>query len=403
VITRDDVLAAHSRIRAHIRRTPTVQVAAPSTPLWIKCEFMQYTGCFKARGALNRVMAAQELGELDPQVGIVAASGGNAGLANAYAAARVGVPATVFVPETAPPVKVARILAYGAEVRRVGTEYAEAYTAAIDFAEQSGAVFCHAYDQIEVAAGAGTLVDETIDDEPSIETVIVAVGGGGLLAGVLAGLDGRAQVVAVEPTAAPTLNAALRAGTPVDVSVSGIAADSLGASRVGKIAFDVARRFGVESVLVDDSAIISAREQLWNEYRIVAEHGAAAAYAALSSGVYAPSRDERVAVLISGANTAPATLATGGSRSGRAGNLGVSVPPSLGTNASGASGGIHVSSADQNHHCVEPGLSRSRNAGRKTATRPSTSIGSDNARNVACSPAASASGPAMISPSGPAA
>ena len=313
MITRDDVLAAHSRIRAHIRRTPTVQVAAPSTPLWIKCEFMQYTGCFKARGALNRVMAAQELGELDPQVGIVAASGGNAGLANAYAAARVGVPATVFVPETAPPVKVARILAYGAEVRRVGTEYAEAYTAAIDFAEQSGAVFCHAYDQIEVAAGAGTLVDETIDDEPSIETVIVAVGGGGLLAGVLAGLDGRAQVVAVEPTAAPTLNAALRAGTPVDVSVSGIAADSLGASRVGQIAFDVARRFGVESVLVDDSAIISAREQLWNEYRIAAEHGAAAAYAALSSGVYTPSRDERVAVLISGANTAPATLATGGS------------------------------------------------------------------------------------------
>jgi threonine dehydratase len=177
VITRDDVLAAHSRIRDHIRRTPVVQVAAPSTPLWIKCEFMQYTGCFKARGALNRLMAAQERGELDRQVGVVAASGGNAGLANAYAAARVGVPATVFVPETAPPVKVARILAYGAEVRRVGTEYAEAYTAAIDFAEQSGAVFCHAYDQVEVAAGAGTLVDETIDDEPSIETVIVAVGG----------------------------------------------------------------------------------------------------------------------------------------------------------------------------------------------------------------------------------
>ena len=203
MITRDDVLAAHSRIRDHIRRTPVVQVAAPSTPLWIKCEFMQYTGCFKARGALNRVMAAQERGELDRQVGVVAASGGNAGLANAYAAARVGVPATVFVPETAPPVKVARILAYGAEVRRVGTEYAEAYTAAIDFAEQSGAVFCHAYDQIEVAAGAGTLVDETIDDEPSIETVIVAVGGGGLLAGVLAGLDGRARVVAVEPVGSP--------------------------------------------------------------------------------------------------------------------------------------------------------------------------------------------------------
>ena len=126
MITRDDVLAAHSRIRDHIRRTPVVQVAAPSTPLWIKCEFMQYTGCFKARGALNRVMAAQERGELDRQVGVVAASGGNAGLANAYAAARVGVPDTVFVPETAPPVKVARILAYGAEVRRVGTEYAEA-------------------------------------------------------------------------------------------------------------------------------------------------------------------------------------------------------------------------------------------------------------------------------------
>ncbi|MGC0367623.1 threonine dehydratase [Rhodococcus sp. 27YEA15] len=310
MLTRSDVLAADVQIREHIRRTPLVQVYGSPQPLWLKCEFMQHTGSFKARGAFNRVFSAKSRGELDPAVGIVAASGGNAGMANAYAAARAGVPATVFVPLTAPPVKVARLREYGALVRQVGNEYVEAFDAAIEYASQTGAVFCHAYDQLEIAAGAGTLAEEILHDEPEIDTVIVSVGGGGLLAGVLAGIDGRAKVVAVEPRTIPTLNAALTAGKPLDVSVSGIAADSLGARRIGNVAFDTASKIAVSSVLVDDVDIDAARTRLWTEYRIAAEHGAATAYAALTSGAYTPTTGERVCVVICGANTDPATLAT---------------------------------------------------------------------------------------------
>lgn len=310
MITRDDVGQAARRTAGLIRRTPVMEADANSFPgkVWFKCEFMQHTGTFKARGALNRILASKERGELRADVGVVVASGGNAGLANAYAAAQLGVPATVFVPEAAPAVKVAKLKAIGAAVVQGGAEYAAAYQAAVARAEETGAVYCHAYDQPEIAAGAGTVGTELLEQVPDVDTILVAVGGGGLMAGVAAAVEGSAKVVAVEPATAPTLHAALAAGEPVDVAVSGVAADSLGARRIGDIGFSVALRCGVESVLVTDEQIVAARSALWNDYRIVVEHGAAAAFAALASGAYVPRMDERVAVILCGANTDPATL-----------------------------------------------------------------------------------------------
>ncbi len=304
MITRDDVLSARTRIAPYVRHTPLLAADG----LWFKCEFLQSTGVFKTRGAFNRQLAAQERGELDPAVGIVTASGGNAGLANAHAASVLGVPAHVFVPENAPAVKVALLRSYGAEVVQVGREYAEAYAAAVQHAAESGALFCHAYDQPEIAAGAGTLAEEILQDEPRVDTIVVAVGGAGLFAGIAASAEGRAKVVAVESENCPTLHAALAAGEPVDVSVSGVAADSLGARRIGDIGWALAERTKPTSVLVADEAIVEARARLWRDYRIPAEHGAAAAYAALTSGAYTPAPDERVAVVICGANTDPTTL-----------------------------------------------------------------------------------------------
>lgn len=292
-----------------MRHTPIWAAGDGDPGVWFKLEFHQLTGTFKARGALNRVLAAQEDGRLDPNVGIVVASGGNAGLANAYAARAVGVPATVFVPERAPLVKVERLRAYGAHVVTIGSEYAEAAQAAADYARESGAVLNHAYDQLEIVAGAGTLGLEIVQDlAGQVDTVIVAVGGGGLLAGVAAAVEGRARVVAVEPTQAPTLHAALAAGAPTEVAVGGVAADSLGARRIGDLGWTVATRTGVASVLVDDEQIVAARQHLWDEYRMVVEHGAATAFAALQSGVYRPADGERVVVVLCGANTDPSDL-----------------------------------------------------------------------------------------------
>jgi threonine dehydratase len=305
VITRADVDAAAARIAGRVRVTPVVEVDAGAA--WFKLELLQHTGTFKARGAFNRVLSARESGELVPHVGIVVASGGNAGLANAYAAAAVGVPATVFVPTTAPAVKVARLRAYGATVVQAGSEYAEAYEAAVDHATAAGAVYVHAYDQPEVAAGAGVCGAELLA-QVEVDTILVAVGGGGLVAGVAAAAEGVAKVVAVEPVTCPTLHTALHRGGPVDIAVSGIAADSLGARRIGEIAYAVATRAGVQSVLVTDEDLIDARRRLWDEHRIVVEHGAAAAFAALTSGAYVPERGERIAILLCGANTDPSDL-----------------------------------------------------------------------------------------------
>lgn len=310
MITRADVDQAARRTAGLTRLTPVMEAdrdAFPG-PVWFKCEFMQHTGTFKARGALNRILASKERGELRPEVGVVVASGGNAGLANAYAAAQLGVPATVFVPAAAPAVKVRKLVAIGATVVQGGTEYAAAYQAAVAHARETGAVYCHAYDQPEIAAGAGTVGSELLDQVRGVDTVLVAVGGGGLMAGVAAAVEGQAKVVAVEPETAPTLHAALSAGKPVDVAVSGVTADSLGARSIGDIGFSVAVRAGVESVLVSDDDIVAARSALWDGYRMVVEHGAAAAYAALASGAYVPRPDERVAVILCGANTDPASL-----------------------------------------------------------------------------------------------
>lgn len=306
MITRDDVLAAGDRIRGRVRRTPLL-FPATGDAVWLKCEHLQHCGVFKTRGAFNRQLAARERGELG-EAGIVVASGGNAGLAQAFAARELGIRATVFVPEAAPEVKVRRIEAYGADVRRVGTEYAEAYAAAVAFGTEQGATFAHAYDQPDVAAGAGTLAAEVLEDEPTIDTIVVAVGGGGLYAGVAAAVRGRARVVAVEPELAPTLRRAMDAGEPVDVAVSGVAADSLGARRIGDLAFAAQQAEPPVSVLVSEDDIVTARRRLWHDYRIVSEHGAATAMAALLSGGYVPDDGERVAVVICGANTDPATF-----------------------------------------------------------------------------------------------
>lgn len=305
-MTRQDVLAAARRVEGRVRRTPLLRPSGRDA-VWLKCEFLQHCGVFKTRGAFNRQLAALETGEIG-DAGIVVASGGNAGLAQAFAAQELGIRATVFVPQTAPEVKVARIRRYGADVLRTGTEYAEAYQSAIDFAEEIGAVFAHAYDQLEVVAGAGTVGEEILEDEPAIDTIVVAVGGGGLYAGIAAAALGRARIVAVEPERCATLNQAMHAGEPVDVAVSGVAADALGARRVGAYAFAAQALEPPVSVLVRDEDIVEARTRLWSEYRAASEYGAATAYAALTSGRYVPAPGERVAVVVCGANTDPATL-----------------------------------------------------------------------------------------------
>ncbi|WNV74342.1 threonine/serine dehydratase [Geodermatophilus sp. DSM 44513] len=312
MITRDDVEAARERTAGLVRRTPVTAVAAgdltPDTPVLLKLEQLQHTGSFKARGALNRVLAAAGRGELGP-AGVVAASGGNAGLAVAYAAARQGAAARVYVPTTAPAVKVARLRELGADVVGVGDRYALAYEAAVADAERTGALFCHAYDQPEVCAGQGTLALELLDQvDGGVDTVLVAVGGGGLMAGVAAALEGRARVVGVEPRTVGTFAAALAAGEPVDVPVSGVAADSLGATRLGAVAWAVAGRTGAGSVLVDDADVVAARLSLWEDHRLVVEHGAASVVAALRCGAYRPEPGERVVAVLCGANTAVADL-----------------------------------------------------------------------------------------------
>ncbi|GAA4350672.1 threonine/serine dehydratase [Angustibacter luteus] len=309
-----DVMAARGRIEGSVRRTPVAEVdpaalgvAGGPDPFWLKLELLQHSGSFKARGAFNRLLSARESGHLT-STGVVAASGGNAGLAVAYAAGVVGVPAEIHVPTTAPAVKVARLAALGARVVQEGTEYAHAQESALASAAASGALFCHAYDQPEICAGQGTLGLELAEQVPDVDTVVLAVGGGGLMAGVATALAGRARVVGVEPETIPTLHAALAAGEPVDVDVSGIAADSLGARRLGSIAFEAATANDVPSVLVSEAAIIEARERLWRECRLVVEHGCAAAVAALVEGAYRPDPGERVAVVLCGANTDPRDL-----------------------------------------------------------------------------------------------
>ncbi|AGL15335.1 serine/threonine dehydratase [Actinoplanes sp. N902-109] len=293
--------AAAQRIAGRIRTTPVLDTG----DVLYKLELVQHAGSFKTRGMFNKILTAAEHGL--PAAGIIAASGGNAGLAAAYAAGELGTPAEIYVPATAPPVKVAKLAKLGARVTQVGAEYAEAFEAATARAQQTGAVFCHAYDDPDMVAGNGTLGLELLG-QAEFDTVLVAVGGGGLVAGVAAALHGRKNVVAVEPETSRALHAALVAGHPVDVPVSGIAADSLGARRVGSIAYETATETKLTSLLVADEAIVAARHWLWDEFRLAVEHGTAAAQAALMSGAYVPQPGERVMVLLCGANTNPSDL-----------------------------------------------------------------------------------------------
>ncbi|GAA1674555.1 threonine/serine dehydratase [Kribbella yunnanensis] len=300
----EDVRAAAERISGRVRRTPVIEV---SPGVVFKLELLQHTGSFKPRGAFNRLLLAKENGQLTGQ-GVVAASGGNAGLASAYAARELGVPARIFVPVNAPAPKVAKLRTLGAEVVQVGNEYAEAYAAALIARDETDALLVHAFDQPEIVAGQGTIGLELLEQVDAFDTVLVAVGGGGLVAGIATGVGDRAKVIGVEPVLAPDLHRALEAGQPVDGPVGGVAADSLGSRRLGDIAFAVAQREGIGSLLVEEEAIITARRKLWHDYHLAVEHGAATAFAALDSGVYQPAAGERVVVLVCGANTDPATL-----------------------------------------------------------------------------------------------
>ena len=269
----------------------------------LKLEQLQHTGSFKPRGAFNRILTNQV-----PETGVIAASGGNHGIAVAYVAHRLGHRAEIFVPEICSPVKVERLRSYGAQVSLVGATYAEALVASQERAVQTGALMVHAYDQPEVVTGQGTLGYEFAHQVPDLDTILVAVGGGGLIGGVVAWFAGKVRVIGVEPQAAPTLVMALQAQKPVDVEVSGIAADSLGAGRVGSLAFEMAQRYVERVILVSDESIQFAQRTLWRDLRIVAEPGGATAIAAVLSGAYQPTPGERVGVVICGGNTDPGLL-----------------------------------------------------------------------------------------------
>jgi threonine dehydratase len=265
---------------------------------------LQHTGSFKPRGAFNRMLAAEV-----PESGVIAASGGNFGLAVAYAAHELGYRAEVFVPETSPPVKARRIRELGAEVRVIPGFYDEALEASRGRAEETGGLVMHAFDQPEVVAGQGTIAAELSDQVPGADTVLAAVGGGGLISGVAAWYEGRTRVVGVEPDQCPTMSEALRAGRPIAVDVGGVAADSLGTRRAGDIAFAIASRYVEHVLLVTDEAIRDAQRRLWELARVIAEPGGAAALAVLTSGRYRPDPGERVVVLVCGANTDPGWFA----------------------------------------------------------------------------------------------
>ena len=284
-------------------RVSADELGSPHPPLVLKLEQLQHAGSFKARGAHNLLLTADV-----PAAGVVAASGGNFGLAVAHAASRLGHHAAIFVPEVASPAKVERLRGFGAEVVVGGAFYADAYTASVERAESTGALLAHAYDQPEVVAGAGTCAVELEEQAPEVTTVVVAVGGGGLIGGVAGWLQDGKRLVAAESTGTPTLRAALDAGEPVDVNLSGIAADSLGARRIGQLGFAAATRWVDESVLVSDDAIVGAQRRLWEQARVAAEPGGAAALAAVLSGAYVAEAEEQLAVIICGANVDPSTL-----------------------------------------------------------------------------------------------
>jgi len=308
IIDRAAIEAAYARILPYIRVTPVVEVRGtdfglPDVSLAFKLEHLQHAGSFKTRGAF-----ANLLGRSIPPAGVVAASGGNHGAAVAYAAKRLGIPAKIFVPTISSPAKVDRIRRYGADLVLAGDRYADALAASETWAAESGALPVHAFDQPETLLGQGTLALELQRQAPSIDTLLVGVGGGGLIGGIAAWCAGTPRVVGVEPTGAPTLTLALEAGHPVDAPTGSIAADSLAPRQVGALMFPIAQQYAARTVLVEDEDIRRAQRALWDVLRVVVEPGAAAATAALLSGAYRPASGERVGVVLSGGNTTAVTF-----------------------------------------------------------------------------------------------
>jgi threonine dehydratase len=302
-IGRAQILATYARIREHIRRTPILAVDGSdfnlgAFPVILKLELFQHTGSFKARGALTNLMTRNV-----PPTGVVAASGGNHGVAVAFAANKFNVPARIFVPTIASPAKRQRIAEFGANLVIAGERYADALEASKIWQEKSGAMPIHAFDQLETLLGQGTVGLELEEQAPELDTLLVAVGGGGLIGGIASWYQGKIKIVGVEPEAAPTLAKALEAGRPVDAEAGGIAADSLAPRRVGELMFPIAQKFVDRVLLVSDDEIRAAQDQLWKVARVAAEPGGATGLAALTSRKYVPVKDERVGVLICGGNT----------------------------------------------------------------------------------------------------
>jgi threonine dehydratase len=302
-VSPEHIARCEKLIRPYVRRTPVMQVDAAdvgleSGRLCLKLELFQHSGSFKARGAFANLLTRKV-----PAVGVVAASGGNHGAAVAYAAMRLNVPAKIFVPSVSSPAKVQRIREYGADLVIEGDRYADALAASETWAQKAGAMSVHAFDQDETILGQGTVGKELDQQAPDIDTLLVSVGGGGLVAGIAAWYAGRIKVIGVEPFASPTLTKALEAGHPVDARAGGVAADSLAPRRVGDRVFPIARSYVHSVVLVADEAIINSQKALWQALRVVAEPGGAAAFSALLSGAYRPASGERLGVVISGGNT----------------------------------------------------------------------------------------------------
>lgn len=302
-ITRERIAQIEPVIRPHIRRTPVIEVKGQDFGLDVgditfKLELFQHSGSFKARGAFTNLLTREI-----PKAGVAAASGGNHGAAVAYAAMRLGVPAKIFVPTISSPAKLQRLRDYGADLVVTGERYADALAACEEWTPKSGAVSVHAFDQVETLLGQGTVGTELEEQAARLDTLLVAVGGGGLIGGIAAWYAGRVRVVGVEPELAPTLHKALEAGRPVDAEAGGIAADSLAPRRVGELVFPLAQRYVSRVALVTDEAIRESQETLWKVLRVVAEPGGAAAFAALLSGRYRPEPGERVGVMVSGGNT----------------------------------------------------------------------------------------------------
>jgi threonine dehydratase len=302
-VTREAIARCEPLIRPYIRRTPVIAIdgadigLAPN-PLHLKLELLQHSGSFKVRGAFANLLTREV-----PQAGVVAASGGNHGVAVAYAAKRLKLPARIFLPGISSPAKIARIRDYGADLVVEGDLYADALALSEAWMRRSGALGVHAFDQDETMLGQGTIGVELEQQAPDIDTLLVSVGGGGLVGGLAAWYAGRIKVIGVEPFAAPTLTRALEAGQPVDAEAGGLAADSLAPRRIGERVFPIAKSFVHATVLVTDDAIRQAQQMLWQALRVVAEPGGAAAFSALASGAYRPQPGERVGVIVSGGNT----------------------------------------------------------------------------------------------------